>query len=120
MTETSEASSERQDKVVTMPEAQNMVKKLTDAGLINMDEESDRVMKKYIQKVAGTNKVGAGLAMAWSLAIYDELKDYPPQIQGVMSMYFDIVIDASTPDPEVAKEAKDFMARVREKANESY
>jgi hypothetical protein len=116
MTETGEGLSRKPEKAVTMPEAQQMEQKLTEAGLIGMTEQSDRVFKRFVSSVAGSEKVGAGLAMAWSLANYDELKDYPPQVQAIMGMYFDKVVDTVTPDPEVAQQAKGFMAKVREEA----
>lgn len=108
------------EKVVIMPEAQQMEQKLTEAGLLGMTEQTDRVFKKFVSKVAGSEKVGVGLAMAWTLASYDELKDElkdcPPPVQAITSMYYDNVVDTVTPDLEVANQAKEFMAKAREES----
>jgi len=106
----------KQDKVAKMPDVQQMEQKLTEVGLLGISEQSDRVFKRFASSVAGSEKVGAGLAMAWELANYDELKDYPPQVQALMSMYFNKTVDTVTPDPEVAQQAKQFMAEVRNEA----
>lgn len=55
-----------------------------------------------------SEKVGMGLNMAWELAKYDCFRGYPPVIAGLADMYYDRVIDAVTPDTEVATQAKDF------------
>jgi hypothetical protein len=57
--------------------------------------------------------------MAWELASYDTLRDYPPQVQAIMSMYFDRVVDTVTPDTEVASQAKEFMKQVRDEARKA-
>lgn len=119
MAETQEAAKGQADKVVRMPDAQQIEQKLKDAGLIGATPQGDRVYKRFAQSVGGSEKVGPGLAMAWELANYDELKDYPPQVMGIMSMFFDKVVDTVTPDPEVAQQAKDFMKEVREEARKN-
>ena len=103
-------------KVAKMPGRDDMIGKLKDAGIYGMTPQSDRMFDNFVGSVADSEKVGPGLAMAWELASYDTLRDYPPQVQAIMSMYFDRVVDTVTPDPEVAEEAKKFMQEVREEA----
>lgn len=106
-------------KVAQMPGRDQMIGKLKEAGIYGMTPQSDRMFDAFVGSVADSEKVGAGLAMAWELASYDTLRDYPPQVQGIMSMYFDRVIETVTPDAEVAAQAKQFMQEVREEARKA-
>ncbi len=101
---------------VTMPLAEEMVEKLTKAGVYGSGKEEvqNRFLKSFVDKVAGSEKVGPGLVTAWALSEYDVLRDYPPMIVGVMRRYFDTVVDAVTPDVRVAEEAKTFLKQAFE------
>ncbi|KKT86562.1 MAG: hypothetical protein UW86_C0029G0003 [Microgenomates group bacterium GW2011_GWA1_Microgenomates_45_10] len=100
--------------VVIMPPAEEMVKKLADVGLYGKEEAQDRFLRSFVEKVAGSEKVGPGLVMAWMLSEYDVLRDYPPVISGLMRYHFDEVVDAVTQDVRVAVEAKAFLKKVLE------
>ncbi|MEK7504107.1 MAG: hypothetical protein AAB550_01200 [Patescibacteria group bacterium] len=112
--ETQKPYDRRSEKVVTMPTFDAMSKKLEENGLLGQEPVIDDFMKKFANSVADSEKVGMGLNMAWELAKYDCFKEYPPIIAGLADMYYDRVIDAVTPDPEVATQAKDFHKMILE------
>ncbi len=99
-------------KVAKMPARDDMLGKLKDAGLTGMTPQSDKFFERFVESVADSEKVGAGLNMAWELAMYDTLNDYPPVVRAAVGMSFNRAIDAVTPDPEVAKQAKEFREMV--------
>lgn len=102
------------EKVVMMPNREEMVKRLTKARLMGITPQSDRFFGIFIDQVADSEKVGPGLNMAWELAGYDTLEGYPPLIKAIIDMNFDRAIDIVTPDPEVATRAKEFRKQVLE------
>ena len=100
--------------VVMMPSAEEMIEKLGEAGVYGKEEVQDKFLKSFVEKVAGSEKVGPGLVMAWMLSEYDVLRDYPPVIAGLLRYDFDSVIDAVTPDARVAEKAKAFLKEALE------
>lgn len=54
--------------VAMMPPAEKMVDKLTKAGLLGKEEAQDRFLNSFVGKVAGSEKIGPGLVMAWMLS----------------------------------------------------
>ena len=106
-----------QDQVVRMPQAGEMVVKLREAGLYGVTPQTDEFYDMFIRAVADNEKVGAGLCIAWELSLYDWMQQgMPPIMRGLVGMSFDKVIDAVTPDLEVATQAKEFMQRARDEA----
>ena len=104
---------EGQSKVVRMPSREEMLKRLP-AGTLGVTPETDAFYTRFVDSVADSEKVGGGLNMAWELAGYDTLRGQIPLIKAVVDMNFDRVVDALTPDPEVAEEAKEFRKKVLE------
>lgn len=101
-------------KAVDMPERAEMEQKLREAKLLGTTPQTDRFFRRFVESVAGSSKVGPGLNMAWELAAYDTLGDYPPMIKALVDMSYDQVIDAVTPDPKVASQAKEFRKQMLE------
>lgn len=109
-----------QNKVVMMPKAEEMAAKLREAGLYGVTPQTDEFYNSFISSVADSEKVGAGLNMAWELSLYDWMQQgMPPVMRGLMSMSFDRAIDAVTPDPEVATQAKEFRQMVIEETRKA-
>ena len=106
----------RNEKAITMPGREEMLKKLKEAKLLGTTPQTDEFYEHFVNSVAGQEKVGAGLSIAWVLTEYDVLKEYPPIMQGLMNMSFERAIDAVTPDKEVARDAKEIMQRARDAA----
>ncbi len=103
------------DQIVRMPQASEMVAKLTEAGLYGISPQTDEFYNAFIGAVADEEKVGAGLTLAWELSLYDWMhQGMPPVMRGLVGMNFDRAIDAVTPDPEVATQAKELMQRAME------
>ncbi len=109
--------SKQEPKFIKMPEKNEMLGKLKEAGLMGISPQSDEFFGHFVDSVAGDEKVGAGLTMAWALTEYDVLKDYPPVLKGLMNHWFEKVIDTVTPDKEVAGDAKKMMQEAREAAS---
>jgi hypothetical protein len=94
-----------------------MIERLKEAGLHHCvkDELSKKVFDRFVNRVAGQEQEGTGLWSAWTLSLYDELLDIHPVppvtlgLEGVVNRYFNEVIDAVTPDAEVAASAKALM-----------
>lgn len=103
-------------KMAKMPSREEMIQKLDEAGIYGITPKSDQFFDAFVRAVAESKKIGPGLVMAWEFVNYNTLRDYPPEVQALMSMWFDTVIDIVTPDPEVAEQAKSFMREAREKA----
>ena len=101
--------------VVRMPSLEEMNQKLTDAKLLGNEQVMDGFFKKFASSVADSEKVGMGLNLAWELAKYDSFQGYPPVIAALADMYYDRVIDAVTPNTEVAIQAKEFHKEILEK-----
>lgn len=96
-------------KVIQMPGRDEMIGKLREDGLYGMNLLNDKVYSRFVNSVAGSEKVGPDLALAWLFSIHNELKDYPPLVPAMMSVYFEPVIDTVVEDQEVANQAKVFM-----------
>lgn len=102
------------EKVVKMPTFEEMTIKLEERHLLGDEPTMDSFLKRFVGGVANSNKVGMGLNLAWELAKYDSFQGYPPMIAALADMNFDDVIDAVTPDSEVATQAKDYHKMVLE------
>lgn len=103
-----------EQKVVMMPKLEVMEQKLHEAKVLGIAPQTDKFYKHFAASVADSQKVGSGLSLAWDLASYDTLSDLPPAVQIVVDMNFDDVIDAVTPDKEVATQAKEFRKKTLE------
>jgi hypothetical protein len=106
----------QKETVATLPSKEEMTRLLKEAGIYGTTPQTDRMYDSFIEKVAGSEKVGMGLVMAWELAKYDTLQGYPPMIAVLVDMNFDQVVDAVSPNPELANEAKMFKNKVQEAA----
>lgn len=101
-------------KATMMPNQEEMITRLEGTGVLGVTPQTDAFYRNFVDQVADTQKAGAGLHMAWTLASYDTLRDLPPVISAVVDMNFDRVVDAVTPDLEVADQAKQFRQEVLE------
>lgn len=108
--------SHEQMKAVEMPQREEALRRLQEAGILGVTPQTDEFYSRFINSIAGTSKVGAGLNMAWELAGYDTLRAYPSIMRAAVNMNFDRVVDIITPDPEVAEQAKEFRKKVSEEA----
>lgn len=105
---------DRSEKVVRMPTFEEMTRKLEESRLLGDEPTMDSFLKKFVGSVANSGKVAMGLNLAWELAKHDSFQGYPPMIAALADMNYDAVIDAVTPDPEVATQAKDYHKKVLE------
>jgi len=103
-------------KVVQMPPQEEILRKLQDAGLYGLTSQTDTFFQRFSEQAADHEIVGAGLNMAWELAGYDTLRQYPSVVRAAVNAGFDRAVDAITPDPEVAEQAKAFRRKVLEEA----
>lgn len=104
---------EAQQKVVRMPSREEILQRLP-AGTLGITPQTDAFYMNFVDSIADSEKVGMGLNMAWELADYNTLRAYPAVIRAFVKMGFDRVVDAITPDPEVAEQAKEFRKKVFE------
>lgn len=104
------------DKIVHMPPREEILQRLQEAGLYGITPQSDLFYDRFVDKIADSKKVGEGLVLAWTLAAYDTLREYPPMIGVLVDMNFGRAIDAITPDPDVAEAARAFRGQVQEEA----
>ena len=102
------------EKVVNMPTVEEMTKKLEENRLLGGEPIINSFLGKFVGRVANSRKAGTDLNMAWELAKYGSFQSYSPMIAALADMNYDAVIDAVTPDPEVATQAKDFHKMVLE------
>lgn len=100
----------RNEKYITMPSREEMIEKLKQAKLYGETPQTDEFYERFVNSVADSEKVGAGLSLAWALANHDTFKEIPI-MQGLMNMSFGRAIDAVVQDKDVAKDAKDMMQR---------
>lgn len=117
MSEQNRELSQKPDKFVVMPRAEEMKEKLRAIGIYGVTPQADTFFDNFIGQIAESEKVGAGLYTAWELAQYDTLRDYPVQIRVVLNIGFERIIDTITPDPEVATQAKEFRQQVMDRAS---
>jgi hypothetical protein len=101
-------------KTVQMPPREDMVGRLEEVGVLGVSPHADRFYTAFVNDVADKEIVGPGLHMSWTLATADTLSDLPPIIGIQIGMEFDRVVEAVTPDLEVARQAKDFRRQVFE------
>jgi hypothetical protein len=99
-------------KVVQMPSREEMVQKLQEIGLYGTAPQTDAFFNNFVGQLAGSEKAGMALQMAWELATYDTMMSLPPVVRVVLNIGFNRVVDAVTPDPEVAEDAKAFRQQV--------
>ena len=97
-----------------MPPKEEMLEKLKEIGILGQTPQTDAFYADFVNKVAGQERVGNGLALAWTLAEYDKLRDFPSIVAAIVRENFDDVIDAVTPDLQVAADAKQIMEETLE------
>ncbi|HKC14634.1 MAG TPA: hypothetical protein VKC89_01560 [Patescibacteria group bacterium] len=107
----------KQPKVVKMPTAEIVSQKIQSTGLYGVVPQVDGFYDSLVKYTANRELVGMGLVMSWEMAGYDTLREYPEAMGFLVDMSFDKVIDAITPDAEVAQDAKEFRKKVEEEAN---
>lgn len=106
---------EAQQKMVRMPSREEILQRLP-AGTLGITPQTDAFYMNFVDSIADSEKVGGGLNMAWELAGYDTLRGYPAIVRAGVNISFDRVVDAITPDSEVAEQAKEFRKKVLEEA----
>lgn len=104
----------KKQKIVKMPEREVIMRKLQDSGVLGISEQTNSFFGKLAETLGDREIVGAGINLTWELTKYDTMRDYPPIVQAGLDISFDRVIDAITPDPEVAEEAKEARRKILE------
>ena len=102
------------EKRVMMPSAEEMTAKLAEVGLIGKDPQTDKFYADFLKRVSGSEKVAAGLNLAWEVSLSLVMKDYPSIFTAELNLAYDQAIDTVTPDEEVAQEAKNIRMKVFE------
>ena len=102
----------KSEVVVKIPNREELTQKLTDSGFYGVSPQTDRFYDSFIGKIAGSEKVGGGLALSWALSIYDTLRDMPPMVVAAVEMNFESVVGAVS--PELLEDAMDFRRQVQE------
>lgn len=98
----------KKDKVVTLPNAQEIMERLKKVGMGADDYMAERFYP-LIAAEGGRELVAQGVVMMLTLKIHDFVHSgYPPVMEGILHMYVPQLIDALVNDPEIAKEAKSF------------
>lgn len=108
----------QEPKAVQMPSREEMLQRLQDTGLYGVTPQTDAFYHRFVDQVAGSEIVGIGLNMAWELAGYDTLRPYPAMVRAAVDLGFNRIIDAVTPDAEVADEAKAFRQKILDEMRE--
>lgn len=103
-----------QDKVVTLPSAEEIMSRLNKVEM----GASDYMAKRFyplIAQEAGRELVAQGVVMMLTLKIHDFVSSgYPPVMSGILHMYVPQLIDALVDDKDVAEEAKRFHQEAME------
>lgn len=105
------------DKKIAMPQAEVMIKQLTEAGIYGRTPQSDEFLRDFTNKIAGSEKFGRGIGLAWALAKYDVLRWLPPVVSVMMDVDFDVIIDVIVPDFQVAQDAKAYQRTVAQRVS---
>ncbi|HRY22324.1 MAG TPA: hypothetical protein P5311_00975 [Candidatus Dojkabacteria bacterium] len=98
------------DKVITLPDADDMLHRLIEVDDINHLQER---FYPLLLRNAGEEKVATGVVMMITLAIHDYSEGMPPMIQGLMSMNMENYLKALIDDEEVLQEAIEFFQEVK-------
>ena len=101
-----------EDKIVRMPEREIILRKLQDIGLLGVSGQTNIFYQTLAERLSDREIVGVGLNLTWELVGHDTLGDYPPLVRAAVGLNFNNVIDAITPDSEVAAAAKDFRKQM--------
>jgi len=94
------------DKVITLPDAKEIMNRLTKAY-----DDAYMAERFYplIAQEAGHELVAKGIVMMLTLKIHDFVASgYPPVMTGILHMYVPQFIDALVDDKDVAEESKRF------------
>lgn len=98
----------KQDKVVTLPSAEEIMSRLSKVEMGANDYMAERFYP-LIAHEAGRELVAQGVVMMLTLKIHDFMSSgYPPVMTGILHMYVPQLIDALVDDKDVAEEAKRF------------
>jgi hypothetical protein len=101
---------EAKTKRTSLPDAPTMLARLQALGEGSYVQEG---LYPQFLKSAGSVTVGAGVALIIELAIYDFTKDGHPKMVGIVGKSREEYVDAICPDPQVAADAKRFIATAR-------
>ena len=105
---------------VEMPSKAAMLLALAGCDAYQQSATSDTFFEIFADSIADSNRNALGLNMAWDIALYkfkERSPSFPDEIDAIVAdinIHFDPVIDAITPDVEVAKQAKDVRVRFLE------
>lgn len=98
------------DKVITLPDADDMLHRLIEVDDINHLQER---FYPLLLRNAGEEKVATGVVMMITLAIHDYSEGMPSMIQGLMFMNMENYLKALIDDEEVLQEAIEFFEEVK-------
>jgi len=97
-----------QDKVVTLPSAEEIMSRLQKVDMGANDYMTERFFPLIAQE-ASRELVAQGVVMMLMLKIHDFMSSgYPPAMIGILHMYVPQLIDALVDNKEIAEEAKRF------------
>lgn len=109
-----------QMKKVIMPSQEIMITKLREAKLFGQETKMDEFYEHLTKSLSNRGIVSVGLMVAWELTGADVFTGYPPMVKVVMDEFFNDAIDAITPDPEVATQAKQLRQEaIKKRSKES-
>lgn len=92
--------------VVTMPDREVIVRKMQELGVLGISEQTNGFFYRLAEILDRAQLNGAGLTLIWETSIHESLSGLPPVTRSAVGMDFDRIVDAITPDAEVADNAK--------------
>lgn len=93
--------------VVIMPEREVIVRKMQGLGVLGISEQTNDFLYRLAEILDRALLNGAGLNLVWEKIMHETLSGLPPTVRAAVGMGFDQLVDAITPDAEVANEAKE-------------
>jgi hypothetical protein len=98
-------------KAVVLPTSQAIMQRLTAL----FDDELARRIYAKVAKRGGQEIYGSGLVLAFTLALEDECKGYPPVMRNLVWLWIPKWVEALIDDPEALAQAKAFWEEVDQK-----
>jgi hypothetical protein len=105
------------EQSVLMPRKEELISKLKETKFFGTNEITDPFYENFIDKVSDRSKSGRQLYADWQTVKYYTLSNpnLPPVFKKMVDMDFERTIDALTPDPKVAGDAKKINEEIEAK-----
>lgn len=103
-------------KVVSLPDREVLARKLQELGVYGISPQTNGFFHTLTENLSDRTLNGMGVYMAWNLASATALANEIPIVRAGVDMYFDRVISALVPDPEVVDHAKAMRQMILEEA----